>query len=162
MSVRSCGLRRLSIPPNVTSSMKSLRYSPLVRSGGGPGRNCAASRNANGVTLPHWRLLPPVAEQPAVSCHCPGSEVDGRYDCGGADPSLLRSAIIAAAAASPVAIPSILAWLSAMPPSETEYAASMAVAWLAKYVRSTRCAAAAAAASGDAPGGATIVPRYGS
>ena len=43
-----------------------------------------------------------------MACHSPGTGGPGILNCGGDDPSLARRAIMADAAASPVAMPSIL------------------------------------------------------
>src|ERR1700722_6066367 len=96
--------------------------------------------------------------QLGVACHSPGTGKPGILNCGGDDPSLARSAIMAKAAASPVAIPSVLAWPSGIDASELVRSASRVEA-PGKNVMSTRYAAWMAAASGDAPGGAVIVPR---
>ena len=60
----------------------------------------------NGVTSRQWRELPPL--QFVVSCHSPGVGAPGVWVVAGEDPSFARAAIIAAAAASPVAMPAIL------------------------------------------------------
>ena len=68
---------------------------------------------------------------------------------------------MAAAAAWPVATPSVFAGPSGMESSDAARAASSAAALAGKYwLGSTACAAAAAAASGDAPSGAEIVPVW--
>src|SRR5215831_11195002 len=53
---------------------------------------------------------PPMIGQLGVACHTPGPGCPGVYNVSGDDPSLARSAIIVAAAALPVAMPSVLAW----------------------------------------------------
>src|SRR5262245_27311005 len=117
----------------------------------------------NGLTfcqlkeVPTW--TPFTVGQLGVGSQMPGPVVVGTKNVRGDEPSPVRRRIIAAAAASPVAMPSSLAWPSGMTAREAARAASRAAALAGKYVLSTRCAAAIAAASGDAPSGASIVPR---
>ena len=61
---------------------------------------------------------PPAAVQLGVGCHSPGFDEDGRKNAAGAEPSLARAAIIAAAAASPTAMPAVLAELFGIAASE--------------------------------------------
>src|SRR5262245_29702682 len=107
----------------------------------------------NGATFRQCSRMPgPNAG--GVGCHTPGSVVAGRNVCGGVDPSLARSLIIACAAASPTAMPSVFDWLSGILLNDVARAASRSGA-PEKYVFRTRYAAAMAAASADAPAGAT-------
>src|SRR5437660_9222987 len=99
MSVRSCGRCVLLVAPTDLTWLKAAAYRALASSGGGPSRNWLGVRMPNGVTFFHWRNAPPAAAQPAVSCHNPGCEEDGRKNWEGAEPSFARAAIIAAAAA---------------------------------------------------------------
>src|SRR5438093_1464038 len=84
----------------------------------------------NGVTLCQLKKAPapPVDTQPGVACHTPGAASPGRWVVSGKDPSFVRRVIIAVAAASPVAMPSVLAWLSGIAPSEVARAASRVAA----------------------------------
>ncbi len=68
---------------------------------------------------------------------------------------------MAAAAVSPAAIPASSAGPSGMAASDWARAASSAAAPAGRSVTRVRCAAATAAASGEAQPGA-VMPRYGS
>ena len=59
-----------------------------------------------------------------MAWYSPGTGGPGILNCGGDEPSLARRAIMAKAAASPVAMPSILAWPSGIEASEFVRAAS--------------------------------------
>src|SRR2546429_895887 len=83
-------------------------------------KNCPPRKAAPGT--------PPTVGQPGVVCHSPGATGAGVLNVSGADPSPTRRAIIAAAAASPVATPSVLDWLSGIAPSEVARAASRVAA----------------------------------
>src|SRR5450631_1981721 len=104
-------------------------------------------------------MIPFTIGQLGVACHSPGTGGPGILNCGGDDPSLARKRTMARAAASPVAMPSSLACPSGI--NASEFARSVSSVGDGKYVESTRYAAWIAAASADAPGGATMVPRYG-
>src|SRR5207247_1525445 len=78
----------------------------------------------NGVTFCQLKKIPPAAGQLGVICHTPGAAGPGGLFVGGAEPSPTRAAIIAAAAATPVAMPSSLAVPSGIAASELARAAS--------------------------------------
>ena len=69
---------------------------------------------------------------------------------------------MAAAASSPAAMPASFAGPSGIAASDWARAASRAAALPGRRVTRVRWAAAMAAASGEAQGGAAMVPRYGS
>jgi hypothetical protein len=70
--------------------------------------------------------------------------------------------MIASAAAIPMAIPSVFAAPSAIVARDLSLSMSSCGALSAYNFVSTLCAAKTAAASGEAPGGASILRRYGS
>src|SRR5262249_9935845 len=79
------------------------------------------------------------------------------------EPSPVRAAIIAAAAASPAAVPSVLPRPSGIAASAVCRLSSRVAAWAGNSQISTPCAAAIAAASGFAPEGALgVIAQYGS
>src|SRR5579884_3519029 len=97
--------------------------------------------------------------QLGVACHSPVTAGPGILNCAGEEPSFARRANMADAAASPVAIPSVLAWPSGICASELASAVLRVDALFGKKTLSTSYAASTAAASGDAPGGAVMVPK---
>src|SRR5690349_20940898 len=98
----------------------------------------------------------PATKPGGVGCQKP-MPVFGVYGTAGDEPSLVRLAIIAAAAACPTAMPASFEGPSGMRARESTRLASRLAALLLKLDLSTRCAAAAAAASGEAPGAAVMV-----
>src|SRR5690349_5896215 len=98
--------------PTVMTSLYALAYSLLVSAGGGSRRNALALGTPNGVMFCHWNAMPDATPftigQLRVACHSPGTAGPGALNSGGADPSWARRAVIAAAAASPTPMPSVL------------------------------------------------------
>jgi hypothetical protein len=104
----------------------------LVSEGGGPGIKSAALGMPNGFTFCQLKKAPPAGGQLGVFCHSPGTAAPGSLLVSGADPSPTRRAIIAVAAATPVAMPSVLAALSVIAASELARAASRVAALAGK------------------------------
>ena len=136
--------------PSALTSLNSAVYAALV-SASGPGvRNCDPLSTRNGfASFTHGlgsHAGAPVAV--ASGCHTPGTNVPNVHEIR-TRPSC-PSASIASAAMVPTSIPLSLRAPFGIPASEASYAACSV--GLGKSVFSTRNAAVAAAASGDAFG----------
>src|ERR1700733_5771813 len=92
----------------------------------------------NGVLFGHLNPIPTAIPftigQLGVACHSPRTSGPGILNCAGDDPSLARKAIMAKAAASPVAMPSVLAWPSGIDARELARSASSVEAWAGKVL----------------------------
>src|SRR2546426_5596931 len=114
----------VALPISLTS-LKSLVYWSLAKSGGPAGRNCEGEAIANGVTQAIWGNTA-ARKSGGVGRHCPGAGDEGRGMGhgglkGGFKPSVLRHARMALATSSPHSMPRAMDSLSSSsPPSVIE------------------------------------------
>ncbi len=137
--------------PSDLTSLTSAAYAALV-SASGPGvRNCVALSTRNGLaSFTHAAGSHPSAPVgPTSGCHTPGTNVPSVQEIG-MRPSW-PSASIASAAIVPTSMPWFLSAPFGIPASDASYAA-FSVPFPGNSVSSTRNAAVAAAASGEAFG----------
>ena len=126
-------------------------------SGSGPAeRNCDELSSRNGFTF-RSQALGSLTKPGSTGSQTPGPGGSSGKPAGPKRPSAVRAAIIAAAAASPTAMPRVLGTPSAMPASDAAYWASSVDFTAPGRLRRTRYAAVAAAASFESNGEPTRV-----